>query len=129
MQPCDRISRNDTKLYVRRAFVTIVRFSSGSEVIHRAWPNLWDAIVSACAMKTSCRMNCKVFYYTRDTRVRWPRLKDVKVTPTDTDAPVLLISPRSLAVCTGCARDNWDSAPMYEYHALITDARDTLTPE
>ena len=34
------------------------------------------------------------------------------VASTDTDAPVLLVSSRSLAVCTGRARDNWDSAPI-----------------
>ena len=34
-----------------------------------------------------------------------------RITPTDTDAPVFLVSSRSLAVCTSCARDNWNSGP------------------
>ena len=55
-------------------------------------------------------MFTSMVYYKRDTSVRWPALKDMEVTPTDTHAPVLLVSPGSLAACTGCARDKWDSA-------------------
>mmetsp|Transcript_61921 Transcript_61921/g.164550 ORF Transcript_61921/g.164550 Transcript_61921/m.164550 type:complete len:2073 (-) Transcript_61921:147-6365(-) len=59
--------------------------------IHWAWPNLWDKIVQFMRYedKIDDEMFKSMVYYRRDTKVRWPALKDVQVTTTNTDAPVL----------------------------------------